>query len=112
MTYQVAFPDFPEADMPEIPQGFEDTSSHDDACPSFEHPGLGLRLHIDYADKALSEIPGGSRFGLYQLERWGDADSGGWDWPTLGTTDPKLVETDDWGAVLAAVAIAAHNPAA
>jgi hypothetical protein len=107
MTYQTEFPDFPEATMPAMFSGFEDTSWHNDACPSFEHDGLGLRLHVDYADKAMSEIPNGSRFGLYQLVRCDDGRGGlMWDWPSnIGDddADPKLIESDDWAEVAAVI---------
>jgi hypothetical protein len=107
MTYRDEFPDFPEAEMPAAPEGFEDTSWHNDAMPSFEHAGLGLRLHVDYADKAMSESGMGARFGLYQLAPWESEGESGWDWPSsLGddSTEPLIIETDDWAAVLAAIA--------
>lgn len=56
-TYREAFPDFGELDTEiQIPAGFEDTSWNNDACPSWQHARLQLRLHIDYADPARSEI--------------------------------------------------------
>ena len=36
MTWQTEFADFPAADMPAIPQGWIDSSWHNDTCPSFQ----------------------------------------------------------------------------
>jgi len=60
--FQTAFPDFPVADMPNIPAGFEDISWHLDDMPSFESASLGLPLFVDFADKAKREWPDGTRF--------------------------------------------------
>jgi len=90
MTYRTEFPDFPEADMPAIPQGFEDRSWKNDACPYFVNPKLGLGLWIDYVDAETREFPELQRFSVYRV----DADG------AHKEPDP-VVATDDWNAVLA-----------
>ncbi|BBZ93049.1 hypothetical protein BRDID11004_60530 [Bradyrhizobium diazoefficiens] len=87
--YRKEFPDFPAADMPALPQGFEDNSWHNDSCPNFTSAELGLRIWIDYADKAQREHPDASRFVLEPAE---NEDT---------ITDPII--TDDWAVILAAV---------
>lgn len=88
-NYRTEFPDFPEADMPAIPEGFEDNSWHNDSCPNFTSEALGLRIWIDFADPEQREIREGCRF---ILEPSDNLDT---------TTDP--VCTDDWAAILEAV---------
>jgi hypothetical protein len=63
-NYQTEFPDFPPADLPAIPQGFEDNSWHNDSCPNFISAELGLRIWIDFADSKQRDIMEGSRFTL------------------------------------------------
>ncbi|HTE37501.1 MAG TPA: hypothetical protein VK630_13245 [Reyranella sp.] len=88
--FKIAFPDFPEADMPAIPETFVDISWHNDTSPSFEH-AQGYRLFVDYANDAAREFPGGKRFTLYPLNEAGEQGA-------------ELVETDDWSEMLAALA--------
>ena len=61
MTYATEFPDFPASDLPPIPVGFEDTSSHNNVCPSFTwntgDDKTSLLLWVDYSDNALREFP-------------------------------------------------------
>src|SRR5690606_5003177 len=61
--FHMEFPDYPVADMPTLPEGFEDHSWHNDMCPSFEHPGRGIQIWCDYADRELREFPETPRFG-------------------------------------------------
>jgi hypothetical protein len=89
VKYQQEFPDFPAADMPAIPQGFEDNSWHNDSCPNFTSAELGLRIWIDYADKAQREHPDASRFALEPSD---NEDT---------ITEPII--TDDWAVILAAI---------
>jgi hypothetical protein len=87
--YRTEFPDFPADDMPAIPQGFEDSSWHNDSCPNFTSEELGLRIWIDYADPEQREIREGSRFSLEPADN-------------LDTiTEPTC--TDDWQAILDAL---------
>jgi hypothetical protein len=87
--YRKEFPDFPADDMPAIPQGFEDSSWHNDSCPSFTSEALGLRIWIDFADPEQRDIREGCRFALEPADN-------------LDTiTEPTC--TDDWQAILDAV---------
>lgn len=102
MTYQTEFPDFPEADMPAIPQGFEDTSWRNEGCPHFMNAKAGLEIWVDYADPTKSELPEhraeGSvkRFALYRV----NVDDEG---VYLDDAREILAEADDWNEVLAAI---------
>lgn len=93
MTFQVEFPDYPAADMPAIPEGFADSSWHNNAAPSFENKGLGLSIWIDFKDVALREFEDGKRFIVHPLDAEG-----------CFTQDDPILETDDWAEVLAFVA--------
>jgi hypothetical protein len=56
--YKIEFPRFDELDLP-IPDGFEDHSWHNDACPSFAmklSDSNYLRLWVDYKDKKDSDF--------------------------------------------------------
>ncbi|WP_175619482.1 hypothetical protein [Bradyrhizobium sp. 2S1] len=75
--------------MPAIPQGFTDSSWHNDSCPNFTSEELGLRIWVDYADKAQREHPDASRF---VLEPSDNEDN---------ITDP--ICTDDWAVIIEAV---------
>jgi hypothetical protein len=62
MGYREEFPGF---ELPvTIPAGFVDTSWHNDASPSWEHPVLQIRLWIDFEDPAMREL---SHLGRYEL---------------------------------------------
>jgi len=89
MSWQTEFPDFPAADLPAIPAGFEDTSWHNDACPSFTSDQIGLTIWVDYLDPALRELEG-----AYQRFCVTPQDHG------VETTEPSLM-TDSWEEVLA-----------
>lgn len=85
------FPDYPASDLPPLPEGFEDTSWHNDACPSLSNDAAGLVVYVDYVDKAKRENEATERFTLM----------------TLGDFD-VVVHTDDWNVVLES--IRAHKP--
>lgn len=89
MTFQTEFPDMPAADMPAIPAGFEDTSWHNDTCPSYSN--AHYQIFIDYVDPAEREMSCNPRFIIVPMQHGVEitADS-------LGT--------DDWNAVLAFLA--------
>lgn len=55
MTVLGEFPDFDAADdiAALLALGFEDTSWHNDLCPSVIRPGLSI--YVDYRDPSLSE---------------------------------------------------------
>lgn len=80
--YRTEFPDFPETDLPALPVGFEDTSWHNDACPSFTSDGRGLTIFINYTDPAKREV-GWPRFSLQNqeagVETTGGFDTDSWD---------------------------------
>lgn len=54
--FSLHFPDYPAADMPTLPEGFEDTSWRNDAMPSYSNPHF--QIWIDYVDPALREFEG------------------------------------------------------
>lgn len=86
--YQTEFPDFGTFDLP-LPDGFADTSWHNDVCPSFERD-LGddtyLRIFVDYANPADRENPGAKRFTCQRVMPDGDTVRG--------------LHSDAWQAVL------------
>jgi hypothetical protein len=47
------FPDYPAADLPPLPPGWEHSTFRHDACPSYMFKGL--QVFIDYADPAKRE---------------------------------------------------------
>lgn len=62
--YRREFPDYDGA-LPDI-RSMQDTSWHNDACPSFA--GHGFKLWCDYRDPAKREFPGRKRFLLCDAE--------------------------------------------
>lgn len=82
MGWREEFPDYPAADMPEILDGFEDSSWANDVCPSFTCDVFVL--WIDYAERAKREFPDWARF-------------------TMTCEGATYLETDDWADVLAFV---------
>jgi hypothetical protein len=90
MSYLTEFPDFDAATMPAIPEGWTDTSWHNDTCPSF-NTGKGHIVFIDFADIALREIQ--EEYPRFTVR----AD------PDHANSDDELLSTDDWAAVLALV---------
>ena len=79
------FPDFPAADFPALPEGFTDSSWHNDVCPSMKNETLGLFIFVDYADRAKREAieDGNARFAVLKLDNEGFLDQS----PTILTTD-------------------------
>lgn len=88
MTYLTEFPDFDPATMPEIPEGFQDVSWHNDACPSFLNETLGLIIFVDFEDSEKREFRETERFTLGKWEN--------------GNTGNDVCSSDDWGVILAA----------
>jgi hypothetical protein len=106
--WQVQFPDFPDADMPPVPAGFTDTSWANEPCPSFSHDRLGLALFTDWTDPTEREWPESDRFTLHRME-WKEARTisghlvpAGWGFADQTTV---VAAGDDFGAILAAVAV-------
>ncbi len=90
MTFQTEFPDFPAADFPALPPGFEDSSWGNDICPCMTSKTAQICIFIDYADVILRELGADSdRFVVMPL----DADG-------CHTGEQPMLATDDWSEVL------------
>lgn len=88
---QREFPDYPVAAIPALPEGFDDVSWHNDACPSYANDEF--LIYLDYADKEMRESGNeGTRFSVYPVTADGCM------------IDSPVIETDDWQQVLKAVA--------
>ena len=95
MTYKTEFPDFGELDVA-VPSDFEDTSWHNDVCPSFRSSSRGFLLYIDYADEEKREFPEDKA--RFTVERMiGDT------FTPDNSNVTTLLFTDDWNAVLALI---------
>lgn len=101
--YTAEFPDFPPADMPQIPAGFADQSWRNDACPSFVNAALAASVWIDYADAEKREFPESKRFSLHRVEIDGEGQP--------GATLAVLAVSDSWPDILAAIADRADDAA-
>lgn len=89
-NWQSEFPNFPRLEMPKIPDGFEDVSWRNDACPNFVNDDLGLILFVEPA--SVSERSGDfKRFTLYT------AGEGG-----MFACDSRdvVAEADDWYTII------------
>lgn len=93
MPFTDQFTDYPEADMPAMPAGFEDQSWKNDSCPSFHSDAKRLTIYVDYKDDGMREIPGFQRFMVFMTNA---------DASLLDQTDAVVI-TDDWAAVEAFV---------
>ncbi|BCJ90012.1 hypothetical protein IZ6_07470 [Terrihabitans soli] len=90
-AFRTEFPDFPEADLPELPPGFTDESWRNDTCPSFHNAAARLTLYCDYADPASRDHPEVPRYSLYETDEDGCL------------TGTEIVSTDDWTIILAKI---------
>lgn len=82
------FRDYPADEFPEIPENFEDTSWHNDICPSIASDKLEMLIWIDYPEMKDREFSEGKRFtGVRQVDG-------------IETGSETLVESDDWNDVL------------
>lgn len=86
MTFQTEFPDFDATTLPAIPEGWTDTSWHNDICPSF-NTGKGTYVFVDFADIELREFDGCKRFSVHTD-------------PEVTNSNDVLFESDDWADVL------------
>jgi hypothetical protein len=84
-SYRTEFPDF-VMDL-EIPVGWEDTSWHNDTCPSFD-AGQNRTVWVNYPKEGDREMPDGKRFAIQMRD-----DEGAY-------MDQYLLETDDWEELL------------
>jgi len=69
--YAREFPDF-ELDF-KLPEGFEDSSWHNNVTPSFDKvqpDGTILKLWVDYADRSKSTLPEGEPYFRFSLVRY------------------------------------------
>jgi hypothetical protein len=86
------FPDYPLSDLPAMPEGFADSSWHNDTCPSYLDEAFGLQVFVDYADLTKREYDGGVRFFVIRAE---DSDA--------------IFMSDNWAEVLNFVAGRTHD---
>jgi hypothetical protein len=100
--FHMEFEDFPVADMPALPEGFEDHSWHNDMCPSFEHPGRGLQIWVDYLDRELREFPESPRFAVFFTR--GGADNIG-----ERISDTDVFSAEEWPEVETWLAVRADE---
>lgn len=56
------FPSFPTASLPSIPSAWEDTSWHNDACPSWCSPTRLTQVYVDFPEASEREFPESCRF--------------------------------------------------
>lgn len=82
------FPDYAPETLPAIPAGWEDTSWHNDACPSFTV--ANVQVMIDYEVPELRETPELKRFSAFTFDDEGYTEN--------------FILTDSWDELLAAVA--------
>lgn len=91
------FPDYPAGDLPPMPEGWHDSSWHNDACPSYACGNL--HVYIDYLNPELSEWPESRAEGSlkrFQLIRFDDDGV------------ETLAESDEWAPMLEAMKAAAN----
>lgn len=80
--YTDEFPDFSPSSLPSLPPTWEDTSWHNDVCPSWCTPDRGLQVFVDYEEPSMREFPDTPRFTVVDQE------------------GEEVVSTDDWSEVL------------
>jgi hypothetical protein len=97
MSFQTEFPRFEAATLPQIPDGFEDISWHNDACPSFQHERLNLRLFVAEKNPDDRECPTWERF---ILDRYN---------PETDIEGVFIIATEDWSEILRAIETERRN---
>lgn len=93
-NYEKEFPHFSGVEMPTF-DGFDDTSWHNDACPSFEKKmgnGLAIRLWVDHPDPQKRD---GADFGNLPFRFAIDLMKNGECETTLVITDDLYALKDD-----------------
>jgi hypothetical protein len=84
MPCYLAFPDYPVAAMPTLPDGWEDVSWRQDVCPCYARASGNVVIWIDYPDPSDREYHNTKRFRVVAYD------------------DPDHVdETDSWEMALA-----------
>lgn len=89
MNINTEFPDYPMDSLPDL-TGFEDTSWHNDTCPSFKRDNF--HVWVDWPDVKDRECQEGTRFVVCKLDNEGYL---------TNDYEDVVVETDDWSVVLA-----------
>lgn len=90
MAWTLAPTEFPEhdpADLPPMPAGFEDTSWHNDMCPSATNEALGIRVWVEHKDPERRENAGPVRYILDEV----------------AGACPIIEMGDDWDAIVRAI---------
>lgn len=83
--YRTEFPDFDPATLPPIPSDWEDTSWHNNTCPSFSPRGSDVAVYVNYLDETDRDWPGGKRYAV------------------VADDNIVLLESDDWDETVARV---------
>jgi hypothetical protein len=93
MSCYIAFPDYPAAAMPALPDGWTDVSWRHDTCPCYARASGNVVIWIDYPDVDDREFANTKRFRVVAYD------------------DPDHVdETDDWAEALAIAAAVPPTP--
>lgn len=83
MSITTEFPTYPLSSLPSIPFAWEDTSWHNDACPSY-HVGNEVYVYVDFEEASERVYPEcEERFTVFNT-----------------TTDATLYSGNDWEEVL------------
>jgi hypothetical protein len=84
MSWKTEFPNFPEADMPAIPEGWSDESWHNDACPFFK-VNERIGVYVGYSDPKMKTDIEDPRFVIVAIDENGEVfdGSGTNDWNEL-----------------------------
>ena len=85
MSITTAFPTYPLSSLPPLPTTWEDTSWHNDACPSY-HVGNEVYVYVDFEEASEREFPESERFTVINM-----------------ATDTVIIHTSVWEEVLNAV---------
>jgi len=88
-VFKQEFPRFPVDAFPALPGGFEDSSWHNDVCPSITNEKAQLHIFVDYPEAKDRECKGMKRYSVNRLDVEG----------CLTDADPVLL-TDDWAEVM------------
>lgn len=79
------FPDYELATLPDIPAGWDESSWHNDVCPSFLARDERLLIFVDYDDAEAREWPESFRFSVSHIDKEADIH--------------PLLESNDWQEV-------------
>jgi hypothetical protein len=88
----VEFPEFPRDAFPALPEGFEDTSWHNDAMPCMSNEALRLHVWVDDPRSPYRDFPFRKCFAVVRLTDDGSL-----------SEEPPILETDGWTTVLALI---------